>query len=150
MKKATLISPDYQKPDLFQEQDLTPEQIKQNLDGISHNVERDTYFRPLAADEIEQRKDQLINQSIKINKTSQDKADATAGFNATLKSLGISNKKILKDLTLGAVEEDGLVYHVLSDDNKEIDEYNAEGRWLRTRKPMPEERQRHINMSIAS
>lgn len=150
MKKATLISPDDRRPDLFQEDGLTLEQIKQNLDGISHNVERDTYFRPLAGDEIDQRKDQLIDQSIKINKTAQEKSDATADFNATLKTLGISNKKILRDITLGAIEEDGLVYHVLSDDNKEVNEYNAEGRWLRTRKPLPEERQRHINMSIAS
>ena len=139
---------DNRQPDLFQ--GLPQKEREDNLESMAHAIDEDRYRRPLSPEELADRKDTHVAQSVKLNQLSAEKADVTATINAKIKPLQKQNAKILDDITFESVEETGKVYAILSDDNSRVDVYSAAGKWIRSRKPLPEERQRHIAMRVAS
>lgn len=135
------------QPDLFQ--GLTQKEREDNLEALAHSIDEDRYRRPLSEQELADRKDTHIAQCVEINQLTQRKSDFVAEIGAKLKPLAKRNAKILDDIAFESVEETGKVYAILSDDNARVDIYNAAGQWIRSRKPLPEERQRHIAMRVA-
>ena len=138
---------DNRQPDLFQ--GLTQKEREDNLEAMAHSVDEDRYRRPLSPTELADRKDTHVQQSVKLNQLAAEKAEMAADINARIKPLQKQNAKILDDITFESVEETGKVYAILSDDNTRVDIYSAAGKWIRSRKPLPEERQRHIAMKVA-
>lgn len=139
---------DNRQPDLFQ--GLSQKDREDNLESMAHSIDEDRYRRPLSPEELADRKNTHVAQSVKLNQLAAEKAEMAADINARIKPLQKQNAKILDDITFESVEETGKVYAILSDDNSRVDIYSAQGKWIRSRRPLPEERQRHINMSIAS
>lgn len=146
MKEATLplgSAPENQA-DLFQ--GLSPKERADNLESLAHRISEEPYLRPLTDEELDARKNNLVDNAVELNLIAEEKKAVTAELNGRATRLSKLNKGLLDDITHKAVKAMGTVYEILTEDNCWVDKYNEDGLWLGRRRASSEDAQRHINM----
>jgi hypothetical protein len=144
----TTSAPQDSQADLFQ--GLSPAERADNLESMAHTISEESYMRPLTPDELATRKNNLVDNSVELNRIAEEKKAITAELNGRATRLSKQNKGLLDDITHEAVKSLGKVYSILSEDSRWVDKYNENGTWLSRRRAGPEDSQRHINMRAAS
>jgi|GEM_PF-1385948 len=148
MQNAILITPatDENQADLFQ--GMTPKERADNLEALAHTISEETYMRPLSEAELTDRKNELVENSVELNRIAEEKRRVTADLNGRATRLSKANKGLLDDITHESVKASGKVYSIMSEDGRFVDKYNENGTWLSRRRAGPEDAQRHISMRI--
>lgn len=100
-----------------------------------------TYTRELEEGELQERKDQLSQNMISIDKADQVKKEAMENYKAAVNPLKEQNKQYLQEIRTRAEEVTGEVYMIRDEAEGQMGFYSPEGILLFQRSLLPEERQ---------
>lgn len=129
---------------------MTPKDVKDNLEGIFYGKEEGNYTKRLTEDEIIVAKSNLADNSIKIAKLNDEKKEAMDEFKDKFKPLDVMQKELLDAIRFRTVRKEGVLY--LLDDPETMTMYKVDERGVvvDSRPMLAEERQQVIRMRTAS
>jgi flagellar hook-basal body complex protein FliE len=123
-------------------QDVPPNERAQYLRDNAYKVDPSyRYTRELEEGELQERKDQLSQNMIAIDKAEQVLKEAREAYNAVVKPLKEQNKASLQEIRTRSEEVCGEVYLMKDPVNERMTFYSPEGMQLFERSLLPEERQ---------
>lgn len=114
--------------------------LQQNADKI----EQTTYQKPLSEEELNARKDQLTENSIKLGDLEEEKSEAVARFKEKIEPLKAVNKVLLFELRMKQAKVDGTLYHMANHEEGMMETYDEQGELVASRRLRPDERQARI------
>ena len=112
--------------------------LRDNADGI----EEMGYTKSLPTEELEQLKEQLVENSIQLRDVRADKRAANKEYNAQIKQLEEEGDAVTEKLKSRTEYVNEPCYKFVEDD--EVGYYNSEGVLVYARPARPDERQRTI------
>jgi len=128
--------------DLFQE--MKPEQRVNSLRDNCYKSEETTVTRPLSKEQVADYKDKVTDSSVDLSSLQEEKESAVKKFDALMKPIKQNLKesiKALRDKSVTSVEE----VFMLDDQEAGVMEiYDAEGKFLYSRRLAENERQTTI------
>ena len=122
----------------------SPKERLQALQSAADKVEKTTYFKPLSEDELNDKREIIADNCIKLSDLSEQKKEAIKGFKDTMEPLQLENTKILGEIRTRMVEKEGTVYHIADFDNKMMETYDENGFLVGSRRLKPNELQKSI------
>lgn len=111
---------------------------------LEHNadkVEDRRYFRILTPEELDQRRDLLTENAIKLSELEDEKKDAVSGFKSQMDPLIKQNKGLLTDIKTRQTEAEGKLYLMADHENGMMEVYDERGEMISSRRLYPEEKQ---------
>jgi len=114
--------------------------LQQNADKI----EQTTYQKPLSEEELNARKDQLTENSIKLGDLGEEKSEAVARFKEKIEPLKAVNKVLLFELRMKQAKVDGTLYHMANHEEGMMETYDEQGELVASRRLRPDERHARI------
>ena len=122
----------------------TPQERLRALQSSEGKVEKTTYYKPLTEDELNEKREVIADNCIKLSDLSEEKKEAMKGFKDTMEPLQLENAKILSEIRTKMVEKEGTVYHIADFDNKMMETYDENGILVSSRRLKPNEMQKTI------
>lgn len=129
--------------------EVTAEYRKQLLEGNADKIENTTYLRPLTADELDIKREQLTENCIKLSEYEDEKKEAMAEFKTKMDPLVKSNKWLLGDIKTKQTSVTGILYHIANQDDGMMETYDEHGEMVSSRRLRPEEKQGKLFVSKA-
>lgn len=120
-------------------EDADPIQRKQLLIDNADDVVEMSYHKSFDSDQLANRKEDLVNTSIKIAELEKDIADYRAQVNEELKSLKKQRDQLISDLKSKGEDVFEKCYKMVNTEEKVAEFYNAEGYCIMTRPATREE-----------
>lgn len=119
--------------------DADPIQRKQLLIDNADDVVEIPYHKSFDSDQLANRKEDLVNTSIKIAELEKDIADYRAQVNEELKPLKKQRNQLISDLKSKGEDVFEKCYKMVNTEEKVAEFYNAEGYCIMTRPATREE-----------
>lgn len=113
--------------------DADPIQRKQLLIDNADDVVEMSYHKSFDSDQLANRKEDLVNTSIKIAELEKDIADYRAQVNEELKPLKKQRNQLISDLKSKGEDVFEKCYKMVNTDDKVAEFYNADGYCIMTR-----------------
>jgi len=120
-------------------EDADPIQRKQLLIDNCDEVVEMSYHKSFDSDQLANRKEDLVNTSIKIAELEKDIADYRAHVNEELKPLKKQRDQLISDLKSKGEDVFEKCYKMVNTEEKVAEFYNAEGYCIMTRPATREE-----------
>lgn len=120
-------------------EDADPIQRKQLLIDNADDVVEMSYHKSFDSDQLANRKEDLVNTSIKIAELEKDIADYRAQVNEELKPLKKQRDQLISDLKSKGEDVFEKCYKMVNTEEKVAEFYNAEGYCIMTRPATREE-----------
>lgn len=120
-------------------EDADPIQRKQLLVDNADDVVEMSYHKSFDSDQLANRKEDLVNTSIKIAELEKDIADYRAQVNEELKPLKKQRDQLISDLKSKGEDVFEKCYKIVNTEEKVAEFYNAEGYCIMTRPATREE-----------
>lgn len=114
--------------------------LQQNAD----KVEETTYQKPLTEEELNERREILTDNSIKLSDLEEEKKEATKVFKDRIDPLKADNKQLLSELRTRQAKVTGLIYHLANHDDGMMETYDGKGELISSRRLRPDEKQSNI------
>lgn len=134
--------------DIFKLKDLSEDERLTVLLGEAITTEEQVYMKPLSADELSIKKDELANAAILKAVIEDELAEIKSQYKDKIEPLrNIVSESILA-IKNKAVEVKGTVYKLADYENQLIHIVDPLGNVLSSRRMLPEERQFRINTPI--
>ena len=114
-------------------EDADPIQRKQLLIDNADDVVEMSYHKSFDSDQLANRKEDLVNTSIKIAELEKDIADYRAQVNEELKPLKKQRDQLISDLKSKGEDVFEKCYKMVNTEEKVAEFYNAEGYCIMTR-----------------
>ena len=130
--------------------DMSPKDIKDNLEGICYGKEEGNYTRRLSEDEIVVAKSDLAENSIKIAKVNDEKKEKMDEFKDKLKPLDLKQKELLDAIKYRTIRKEGVLYLLEDPENNLMHKVDNRGIVVESRPMLPEERQRVIKLQASN
>ena len=132
--------------DFFSDQfkGMKKNEIMDNLDGIAYAVQEGNYTRKLTQEEIDERKSQLADVSITIDKIEKEKTEVMDDFKEKLKEPKAKRTELLNNIRFKSVNEMGRLFQVDNQKQGMMYIFNEEGICVDARALTPSERQTSI------
>lgn len=129
---------------------MTPKEVKDNLESIFYSKEDGNYTKRLTEDEVVVAKSNLAENSITIAKINDEKKEKIDEFKDKLKPLEIKQKELLDAIRFRTVRKEGTLY--LLDDPDTMTMYKVDDRGIvvDSRPMLAEERQQVIRMRASN
>lgn len=119
--------------------------LQQNAD----KVEVASYQRPLTEEDINQRREILTENSIKLGDLEEEKKELTKSLKERIDPLRAHNKQILLEIRTKQQKAEGVLYHMANHEDSVMETYDETGEFISSRRLRPEEKQVRMNMSVA-
>lgn len=110
----------------------------------NHESETTSYFKQLTQEEMDIRREQLADNSIKYFEHSEELKEIKSQFKEKMEPLTRSNQQIMQELKTGQAEVEGEIFKVPNYDDNMMETYNAEGDMISSRRLLPNERQQNL------
>lgn len=130
--------------DKFLLMDKPVEQRKQILSDSCDAIEEIGYMKHFTPEQLLQKKDQLADVSIVIDKVENEKKDAMNAFKEKLKPLNEDKKTLLVDINNKARHVTERCYKMIDYDSRMVGYYTEEGELVHARPIQPQEMQKTI------
>ena len=120
----------------------------------NHKSESGKYFVQLSQEEMDQRREQLADNSIKLFKLGEELKEKKAEFKEKMEPLTRDNNQLMEELDTKQAERDGETFFVPNYDPTEdfptgsMEIYDANGDLLSVRRLQPGERQERAQFFI--
>lgn len=111
----------------------------------NHDSEQTKYFKQLSQHEMDQRREELADNSINYFELSEELAKVKGEFKRKMEPLTQSNQKIMHELKTGQAEVNGEIFFVPDFENSMMETYNSDGELIASRRLKPEEKQQRIS-----
>lgn len=132
------------KHNLFEGEGLTPQQVRENLEGMCTGKREMNFFKSLTADELNVEKDNLSQHAIRIQAVKEEKKRIDEDFKDRLKKLDNHFFETLDVIKTGGVAVEEHVYEVPDYESRMMNFYDCNGILVNSRPMTPEERQRDL------
>ena len=119
------------------------------LQNNADKIEQTTYLKPLTEEELNERREMLTDNCIKLGDLEEEKAEMVADFKAKIDPLKAVNKDLLWELRVKQAKVDGTLYHMANHDESMMETYDQNGELVATRRLRPDEKQTRIPLNIA-
>lgn len=110
----------------------------------NHESEQTSYFKQLTQEEMDIRREQLADNSIKYFTMSEELKEIKGDYKRKMDPLTESNKQIMQELKTGQAEVDGELFKVPNYDDSMMEVYNEEGEMISSRRLLPNEKQQRL------
>lgn len=117
---------------------------RERLESMADSIEEGKYFRALTDEEIQEKKDVLTENTIKLSDITDEKKAAMAAFKAEEKPLKENSKELMKLVKTRQEEVDGILYHISDHDEGMMNTYDEAGFLINSRRLRPSEKQSTI------
>ncbi len=104
-------------------------------------IELTTYQKPLSADELAARREDLADNCIKLNQFEDELKAVKDGFKLTMDPLKTINKTLLTEIKTKQSTFDGTLFHMASHEDGMMETYDNDGYLISSRRLRPEEKQ---------
>lgn len=108
------------------------------------STENATYQKPLTTDELNERRESLADNCIKLNQKEDELAEIKAEFKPEMDSLKKTNKTLLLEIKTKQETITGNLYNLPDYENSMMETYDSEGYLIGSRRLRPEEKQGNI------
>jgi glutamine synthetase type III len=112
-----------------------------NLQAMAYSTEETSYFKVLTQEELDERRETLTENYIKISDLEAEKKQVTESIKAQQKPMQVQNMELLQTLKTKSEKIDGVLYHVDDQDKGMMYSYDANGDFISSRRLKPNERQ---------
>lgn len=120
--------------------------LQQNAD----KVEVSTYQKPLSEEDLQQRREILTENSIKLGDLEEEKKELTKSLKERIDPLRAHNKQILLEIRTKQQKAEGVLYHMANHEDSVMETYDENGDFISSRRLRPEEKQVRMTMSVAN
>lgn len=114
------------------------------LQDNATKTEQTSYQKTLTPDELAQRREDLADNCIKLNKLEDDLKEVKDDFKTEMDPLKNKNKVLLSEIKTKQTTAEGALYHLANHDDGMMEIYDAEGFLIESRRLRPEEKQASI------
>lgn len=127
---------------------LTQKETLDNLEALAVKVEEMIIRRPLSEQEIELRKESLMQKSINQSVLLEQLDEIKQEFKSKLDPLKMELKQIITDLKTRTKEEEGDVYHIPDYTGGYMCFFDVEGALISKRPLLPEEKKEGEGLEV--
>lgn len=124
--------------------DATPQERLQALQNTADRVTEDTYYRPLTEEDLNERREIISDNEIKISDIIEEKKQAIADFKDMLDPIKKQKTKILYEIRTKQVEEVGRLFQLANYADNMMETYDSNGYLISTRRLKANEMQASI------
>jgi len=107
-------------------------------------IEPTVYQKPLTADELAARREDLADNCIMLNNYEDDLKEIKDEFKQKMDPLKQANKTLLTEIKTKQSTVEGTLYHLANHDDGFMETYDNNGDLISTRRLRPEEKQGNI------
>lgn len=112
-----------------------------NLQAMAYYTEETSYFKVLTQEELDERRETLTENYIKISDLDAEKKQVTERITAEQKPLKAENMELLQTLKTKSEKIEGVLYHVDDQEKGMMYSYDANGDFISSRRLKPNEKQ---------
>ncbi len=121
--------------------ELSPKERLMIMQENAAKIEQTTYQKPLSADELAARREDLADNCIKLNQFEDELKAVKDGFKLTMDPLKTINKTLLTEIKTKQSTFDGTLFHMASHEDGMMETYDNDGYLISSRRLRPEEKQ---------
>jgi hypothetical protein len=119
----------------------TPKERLMILQENAAKIEQTTYQKPLTADELAARREDLADNCIKLNQFEDELKEIKETFKLKIDPYKAANKTLLTEIKTKQSTFDGTLFHLANHEDGMMETYDNEGYLISTRRLRPEEKQ---------
>lgn len=123
---------------------ITQKERSMLLQENATKVEQTSYQKPLSADELAARREDLADNCIKLNQFEDELKEVKDHFKVKMDPLKTFNKTLLTEIKTKQSTIEGLLYHMANHEEGMMETYDGEGWLISTRRLRPDEKQGSI------
>lgn len=124
--------------------ELSPAERLVLLRDNADKSETTTYFKTLTQDELDERRESLAENSIKLSELEDSKKLTSDRFKAQMDPLKAANKILLGEIKTKQAEVEGELFHIADHDAGIMETYDANGDLHSSRRLKPDEKQQKL------
>jgi len=128
--------------------ELTAKERLMIMQENAAKVEQTTYQKALTTDELADRREDLADNCIKLNKLEDELKEVKDDFKLQMDPLKVTNKTLLTEIKTKQTTIDGTLYHLANHEDSMMETYDNDGFLIGSRRLRPEEKQANM-FSIA-
>ena len=121
--------------------DATPDERLQALRDQADTTEEGSYYRPLSADELDGKREELAEHDIKLSELDDEKKETMAALKEQVTPHKLAHKKLLTEIKSRQEFATGTLYGLRDFQAKTITFFNEKGEFISSRRLRPDERQ---------
>lgn len=124
--------------------EYSPEERIAILHDGADKVEQTTYMQALTPEELDAKREELAEKSIKVSDLNDELDEIKSEFKGRIKPLKDEVKHLLGEIKTKQTEKSGVVYHMANHESGMMESYDEKGEFISMRRLRPEEKQGNI------
>lgn len=121
--------------------EMDPKQRIQLLRDNCDSQEQTTYYRDLTNDELDVKREQMLENLIKLNQWEEDLNQVKAGHKMKSTPIKDENKVLLVEVKTRKQQIHGTLYNIADHENGIMETYDEQGEFVSSRRLRPDEKQ---------
>jgi hypothetical protein len=118
------------------------------LRNTADSVTEEPQYVALSKDDLDQRREDFTTLAVKLNNLDMEKKDFMALHKEKVRPIKEEYDETLEVITIGKEKRTGTFYNLVSEDDKTMVTYDAEGNWVSERRLTPEEKTKQSRLFI--
>ena len=123
--------------------DASPEERLQALINNADKVEETTYYKPLTEDELNEKREIIADNEIKLSDIAEEKKSVMQEFKDRTEPLTTQKQTILQEIRTKQVEVFGNVYHMVNYESGMMETFDKHGLLISSRRLKANEMQKN-------
>ncbi|KAB1228482.1 hypothetical protein [Chryseobacterium viscerum] len=119
---------------------MSPKDRSDNLQAMAHSTEETSYFKALTQEELDEKRETLVENEIKLSKLEVEKKKFMAENKRKADSIKKEKGSLLSAIDTRHEEIEGVLYHVDDQDNGLMYSFDANGEFISSRRLKPDEK----------
>jgi hypothetical protein len=124
--------------------ELVPEERLQYLINACDGHEQTTYYKDLTQDELDSKREKLVDNLIKVSQAEDVLNEYKAEFKSIAEPLKLENKSLQFEVKTGKAEIKGRLFHFADHINGFMNTYDESGEFVSSRRLRPDEKQARL------
>lgn len=129
---------------IFMPEVVDPKQKLQLLADNCDDSEKTKYYRDLSQDELDSRRELLVDNLTKISSAEEELSKHKQTFKMLADPLKLENKTLLVEVKTRKAEVNGQLFHIFNHEEGMRETYDEAGDLVGTRRLLPTERQQRV------
>lgn len=121
--------------------DVDPQERLRLLRDNCDKSEETTYYRDLSVEELDNKRENLVDNLISISALEDDLDVIKKDFKGKIDPLKSVNKILQTEVHIRKAEVKGMLFHIADHDNSVMNTYDENGDFIKSRRLLPTEKQ---------
>lgn len=123
---------------------LSAQELKDNLESLCSSVSESVIRRELSQEEKLKLQQELARGAVELAIKEEAFDQIKQDHKTAITPIKLKNNEIIGNLRTNSIEEEGFVYEIPNQEDKQMESYDSKGNLLQIRPLLPEERQRDL------